>query len=80
MTKAFRHVIVDKEKTGPQVRKGKAMLKIHTNCLKSFDRLYDIHNTIMPAAEKAERLISTCLIQAGSSGYLDPDALLRILG
>ena len=62
-----------------RARDGKAMLQIHTNCFKSFDRPYDYHEINMPSANKAERLISTCLIKAGPSGYLDPGALLCIL-
>ena len=66
-------------KTGPQVRKGKAMLQIHTYSFKNLYRPCDLQDTIMPSADKAEWLISTCLNQAGSSGYLGPGAPMRIL-
>ena len=61
------------------VRKGKAMLQIHMYSFKNINRPYDLLDTIMPSADKAERLISTCLIKAGSSGYLGPDIAMRIL-
>lgn len=50
------------------------MLQIHTYNYRNIKRPYDYQDTIMPAADKAERLISTCLNQDGSSGYLRPDA------
>ena len=79
MTNRIFHVIVSKEIKGPQVRKGKAMLQIHTHSFTSINRLYDLQGTNMPSANKAERLISTCLNRAGSSGYLKPGAFTRIL-
>ena len=66
------------EKIGPQVRKGKAMLQIHMYSLININRPYDLLDTIMPSADKAEWLISTCLNRAGSSGYLGPGASMRI--
>ena len=71
--------IVSCRKKGPQVRKGKAMLQIHTYSFKNLYRPCDLQGTIMPSADKAEWLISTCLNQAGSSGYLGPGAPMRIL-
>jgi hypothetical protein len=58
---------------------GKAMLQIHTYRFKSLYRLYNLPGTIMPSADKAERLILTCLNQTGLSGNLGPDAPVRIL-
>ena len=55
------------------------MLQIHMYSFMNLNRPCDLQGTIMPSADKAERLISTCLYQAGSSGYLGPGALLRIL-
>ncbi len=55
------------------------MLQIHTYNYRNLKRPYDYQDTIMPAADKAERLISTCLNQDGSSGYLRPDAPMCIL-
>ena len=49
------------------VRKGKAMLQIHMYSFKNINRPYDLLDTIMPSADKAERLISTCLTKAGPS-------------
>ena len=60
------------EKIEPQVRKGKAMLQIHTFSSRNTYRPNDLQGTIMPAAEKAEWLNKVCLFKAGSSGYLDP--------
>ena len=67
------------EKIGPQVRKGKAMLQIHTFSSRNTYRPNDLQGIIMPAAEKAERLNKVCLFKAGSSGYLDPGVLTCIL-
>ena len=55
------------------------MLQIHTYSFMNLNRPCDLQGTIMPSADKAERLISTCLNQAGSSGYLGPGAPMRIL-
>ena len=79
MTNLFSHVIVGREKTGPQVRKGKAMLQIHTQNIGSLYRPCDLLGTIMPSADKAERFNKACLNKAGSSGYLGPGASVRIL-
>ena len=67
------------EKIEPQVRKGKAMLQIHTFSSSNTYRPCDLQGTIMPAAEKAEWLNKVCLFKAGSSGYLDPGVFTRIL-
>ena len=67
------------EKIEPQVRKGKAMLQIHTFNSRNTYRPNDLQGTIMPAADKAEWLISSCLFMAGSSGFLDPGAPARNL-
>ena len=37
----------------------------------------DVKGMILPAADKAERLINVCLSEAGPSGYLDPGASAR---
>ena len=79
MTNPFSHVIVSKEKTGPQVRKGEAMLQIHTQKFETLYRPYDLMSTIMPSADKAEWFNKACLHKAGSSGYLGPGASMRIL-
>ena len=66
------------------------MLQIHMYRLINTNRPYDLLDTIMPSADKAERLISTCLTlpltegkgrlkKAGSSGYLGPGIAMRIL-
>ena len=68
------------EKIEPLVRKGKAMLQIHTFNSRNTYRPNDLQGTIMPAAEKAERLNKVCLFKAGSSGYLGPGAAIRMLG
>ena len=75
-------------KSEPQVRKGKAMLQIHMNSFDNMFRPYDLQGIIMPSADKAERLISICLMKAGSSGesrthcagdgYLGPDIAMCI--
>ena len=61
------------------VRKGKAMLQIHTFKSSNTYRPYDLQGTIMPAADKAEWLINVCLSKAGSSGHLEPGVFTRIL-
>lgn len=38
----------------------------------------DVMGMIMPAAVKADWLISVCLFKAGPSGDLDPDVFARI--
>ena len=67
------------EKTEPQVRKGKAMLQIHTFNSRNTYRPSDLQGTIMPAADKAEWLNKVCLFKAGSSGYLDPGVFTSTL-
>ena len=79
MTRFINGVIVDVRKKEPQVRKGKAMLQIHMYSFKNLNRPYDLLDTIMPSADKAERLSSTCLMKAGSSGYLGPGIAMCIL-
>ena len=67
------------EKIEPLVRKGKAMLQIHTFSSRNTYRPNDLQGTIMPAAGKAEWLINVCLFKAGSSGYLDPGVFAHTL-
>ena len=55
------------------------MLRIYMYSLINVNRPYDLQDTIMPSADKAERLISTCLSEAGPSGYLGPGIAMRIL-
>ena len=55
------------------------MLQTSINSYITINRLHDLQGTIMPAADKAEWLISSCLFMAGSSGYLDPGAPARNL-
>ena len=66
------------EKIEPQVRKGKAMLQIRTFKALNTYLPNDVKGMILPAADKAERLINVCLSEAGPSGYLDPGASARI--
>ena len=73
MTTRNTGVILDTVKKGPQVRKGKAMLQIHTDRMKNAYRQFDLQGTIMPTAKKAEWLICVCLNKTGSSGCLGPD-------
>ena len=61
------------------VRKGEAMLQRLTNGLMNTDRPFDLQGTIMPAAEKAEWLDCACLHKTGSSGYLEPGALVQAM-
>ena len=79
MTRFINGVIVDVRKKEPQVRKGKAMLQIHIFSSCNTYRPNDLQGTIMPAAEKAERLNKVCLFKAGSSGYLDPGVFAHTL-
>ena len=79
MTRFLNDVTVDVRKTEPQVRKGKAMLQIHTFSSRNTYRLNDLQGTIMPAAEKAEWLNKVCLFKAGLSGYLDPGVFAHAL-
>ncbi len=79
MTNPVSDAIVGIEKTGPQVRKGKAMLQIHTQNLRSLYRPYDLQGIIMPSTDKVERFNKACLAKAGSSGYLGPGVSLRTL-
>ena len=78
MTGHLKDAIVKAEKTEPRVRKGKAMLKIHTFSAGNTYSPFDLQGIIMPAAKKAEWLINVCLFKAGPSGYLDPGAPARI--
>lgn len=66
-------------KKGQKVRKGKAMLKIHMIRLTNSYIPCDTKGKFMPAADKAEWLISTCLNRDGSSGYLGPGDIMHIL-
>ena len=67
-------------KKGQQIRKGKAMLHIHTDRMKNANRQFDLQGTIMPAAKKAEWFICVCLNMTGSSGCLGPGASSRAMG
>ena len=78
MTRIFRHDIVVIKKKRTSVRKGKAMLQIHMISLMNLYRPYDLQGKAVAAAGKAEWLISTCLLKAGSSGYLGPDIAMCI--
>jgi hypothetical protein len=49
------------------------MMQIHTDGIKNAYRQFDLQETIMPIARKAEWLIYVCLNKTGSSGYLGPD-------
>lgn len=55
------------------------MLQIYAYSLSYLYRPYDLQGTITPSTNKTEWLISTCLNQAGLSGYLKPGASSRIL-
>ena len=55
------------------------MLQIHTYNFKNLYGQCDLQGAIMLSADKVEWLISTCLKQAGSSGYLEPGASMRLL-
>ena len=79
MTNLFTCVNVSLNKTGPRVRKGEAMLQIHTTSSKNVYHLYDFQGTFMPAVKDAEWLICVCLHKTGSSGYLGPDTSMRIV-
>ena len=79
MTNRFLHVILGGRITGPQVRKGKAMLQRHTLNTLCIYRQCDLLGISMPSADKVERFNTACLIQAGQSGYLGPGVSLRIL-
>ena len=65
-------------KTGPLVRKGKAMLQRHTLNTGSIYRPYDLMG-IMPSTDKVERFNKACLLKAGLSGYPGPGVAVRIL-
>ena len=73
MTTRNTGVIVGIVKKGLQVRKGKAMLQIHTDRIKNEYRQFDLQGTIMSTDKKAERFICVCLNNTGSSGCLEPD-------
>ena len=55
------------------------MLQNYAFSFKNSYRLCDLLGTFMPSADKAEWLVLACLNRAGSSGYLGPDASVRIL-
>ena len=71
-------VCVEKQK-GSLIRKGKAMLQIHTQNMKIEYRPYDLQGTIMLSANKAERFNDACLMKAGSGGCLKPGVRRYIL-
>ena len=79
MTNDIPDGIVGIDETGPQVRKGKAMLQIHTQNLRSLYRPYDLQGIIMPSTDKVERFNKACLAKAGLSGYLGPGVFIRVL-
>ena len=79
MTNPESDAIVGIDKTGPQVRKGKAMLQRHTLNTRSIYRLYDLQGIIMPSPDKVERFNKACLAKAGLSGYMGPGVSIRIL-
>ena len=79
MTNPESDAIVGIDETGPQVRKGKAMLQRHTLNTLCIYRQCDLLGISMPSADKVERFNTACLIQAGQSGYLGPGVSLRIL-
>ena len=54
------------------------MLQNHTS-LTVIYRPYDLLDTIMPSADKAERFNIACLKKTGSSGDLKPGVNLRIM-
>ena len=76
MTNPESDAIVGIDETGPQVRKGKAMLQRHTLNTRSIYRPYDLQGIIMPSTDKVERFNKACLAKAGSSGYLGPGVSL----
>ena len=78
MTGKRRSVKVDSAKKGLQVRKGEAMLQIHTNSFKNTYRLFDLQGTIMPSAKEADWLICVCLHKNGSSGCPGSGTSMRI--
>ena len=80
MTNRNTYAIVCLSKKGQQVRKGEAMLQIHTSLMKNTYRKFDLQGTIMPTAKSAEWFICVCLTEAGSSGCLGPGALAQAGG
>ncbi len=68
---------IDSSKKGQQVRKGKAMLQIHTNKMKNTNCKFDLQGTFMPTAKDAEWFVCACLHKTGSGGCLGPGALAR---
>ena len=80
MTAKSTDAILGVVKKGQQVRKGKAMLQIHTDRMKNANRQFDLQGTIMPNAKEAEWLICVCLNKTGSSGCLGPGASPRAMG
>ncbi len=79
MTTGFTSAILCVVKKGQEVRKGEAMLKIHTNRFENAEYKFDIQGTIMPSAKAAEWLIWVCLKKTGSSGYLGPGAFMQTM-
>ena len=79
MTNLISNAKVGIDKTGPQVRKGKAMLQRHTQSIRSTYHPYDLRGTNMPSAMEAGWFIKACLKKVGSSGYLGPGGSLRTL-
>ena len=80
MTKGSGSVKVGVVKKGQRVRKGKAMLQIHTDRFKNTYRLFDLQGRIMPTAKKAEWLICVCLNRTGLSEYLESERSPRVMG
>ena len=80
MTNRNAYAMVCLSKRGQEVRKGEAMLQIHTSLMKNAYRKFDLQNTIMPTAKRAEWFICVCLTETGSSGCLGPGALERAGG
>ena len=68
-----------RKKRGPQVRKGKAMLQIHTNSFVNIYSPYDLRGIHMPSELKSESIDKTCLSRAGSSGRLGSGASVCIV-
>ena len=56
------------------------MLQIHTDRMKNENRQFDLQETIMPTAKKAEWFICVCLNKTGSSGCLGPGVFSRTTG
>ena len=80
MTNLISNAIVGIDKTGSQVRKGKAMLQRHTLNTRSTYCPYDLQGIIMLSTDNVERFNKACLAKAGPSGYPGPGVSLRIPG